>query len=233
MVQKLQSLKAALPQIAEILHLNPYSLYERQRALVRGGLIKSTPGRGRGSGTIFSPENVALLIVSMLATDSIADCIEKTHALAAVRLQTYSEGREQALGGAKTFKAALINALADDAIVEQITYVRVHRRKRFVAEIFLMDDEEWQEPPAGYIFSRAELIVAAEKDAMHFFAPKEWSRDYSGGGLVVSVEVRGGAAWGKGGGEPALGKIRALLRDSEAAERKEAARKSKPKGHEK
>jgi len=230
------SLQASIVPLSKILRLNPHALYERQLALMRVGLLKRKPGRGPGSGTPLSPETVSVLLISMLATDRIEDSAEATSALCDARLTSVSIGQEGELGNTPTFKAAMVNALSNDAVVSKITYLRIHRRSA-LAEIFTKDDQAWEEPPAGKIFSRAELLLDADNDRLHLFEPKK-RRVGTYEGMVVVVELRGGTSVGKGGGSPVLGEIRALLRGAEiaAAEayaRKEASLKSKSRGNQK
>jgi hypothetical protein len=224
----INSLKASIPFLADILRLNPHAIYERQRALVKERVLKSVPGRGPGSGTFFTPETAAVLFISMLATDSIKDCVEKTNALSAVKLETYTIGLENPLGGAKTFKAAIVNALSSDAVAAEIVRIRIYRRN-FAAEVWLNDTEPWEDPPAGKIFTTYEIEQA---ERVCFFRPKK--ETYSDrDGLAVMVEIIGSQTFEK---------IRALLRDNEkvanvataeASAQKNAPRKSRMKGHRK
>jgi hypothetical protein len=66
-------LKAYLPRLAEIAGSTPASLYERQRALVRLGLLSAQPGRGPGSGVKLSPDSLAIMIISILATENLSE----------------------------------------------------------------------------------------------------------------------------------------------------------------
>jgi hypothetical protein len=132
----INSLKASIPFLANILRLNPHAIYERQRALVGKGLLESVPGRGPGSGTFFTPENVAVLLISMLATDSIKDGVEITRAFCNAPRTGYSSRKNNALGGALTFKAAIVSALTHDKHAEEIASIRVHRMQS-TAQIFL------------------------------------------------------------------------------------------------
>jgi hypothetical protein len=81
------SLKALIPPLAKLWGLNPNALYERQRALIRAGLLEARPGRGPGSGVEASPESVAMLLISVLATDSLSEVEEKTRLAADLRDQ--------------------------------------------------------------------------------------------------------------------------------------------------
>jgi len=219
------SLQASIVPISKILRLNPHALYERQLALM-GKLLPARTGHGPGSGVPFSAETVAVLLISMLATDSIKDSAEATRVLCDARLTSVPIGQEDELGGPQTFKAAMVNALSNDAVVSKITFLRVHRRSA-LAEIFTKED---QAPPR----SRAEVILGPFDDRLHLFEPKKKRVDtYEG--MVVVVELRGGAPVGKGGRNPALGQIRALLRNdelaaAEASAPKNAPRKSRTKG---
>ncbi len=58
------SLKSFLPVLSRILAEPADALYERQRALVREGLLESVPGHGTGSGVRATPESVAMLLIA-------------------------------------------------------------------------------------------------------------------------------------------------------------------------
>src|ERR1700686_3926052 len=60
-----KSLQGCLPDIADVLNANRTTLYERQRALVREGLLEALPGHGRGSGVRATPESIAMLTIGM------------------------------------------------------------------------------------------------------------------------------------------------------------------------
>ena len=66
------SMKAYIPPLARLLGTTPATLYERQRALVRAGLLDAGSGWGPGSGVrITTAGSVALLLISVLASDSL------------------------------------------------------------------------------------------------------------------------------------------------------------------
>jgi hypothetical protein len=181
----INSLKASIPLLAKILRLNPHAIYERQRALVRGGVLQSVPGRGPGSGTFFKPEPVGVLLISMLATDSIKDSAEITSAFCNAPRASYSSRRQNALGGALTFKAAIVNALTIDKYAEEIAIVRVHRMQS-TAQIFL-----------------------ARGGQLSFAFSKQTPGVYEFEGVTGFYQIMGDGPFG------ALAKIRALLRDNE------------------
>src|SRR6516162_7209468 len=66
-------LKTFLGKLSPMLGVTPAALYERQRVLVDIGLIKPRAGRGPGSGVAFTAENLAALVISILATDSLSE----------------------------------------------------------------------------------------------------------------------------------------------------------------
>src|SRR6266481_520475 len=66
------SLKSFLPVLSRILGETPEAIYERQRALVRGGLLESVPGHGPGSGVRATPESVAMLLIGVLGSPSLS-----------------------------------------------------------------------------------------------------------------------------------------------------------------
>src|SRR5258708_36323859 len=111
-----KSLQGCLPDIAEVLRVNRTTLYERQRALVREGLLDALPGHGRGSGVRATPESVAMLTIGMLASVNLAD--------AGPLARSFSEAGSIAskcpLTGGKTFRAALSQIFSDDSIAKRV-----------------------------------------------------------------------------------------------------------------
>ena len=76
------SLRSYLFKLSELLGLTPIALYERQRELVRAGLLHAEGTRGPGAGVRLSPEAVAVLLISVLATDSLSEVAERTREIA-------------------------------------------------------------------------------------------------------------------------------------------------------
>jgi hypothetical protein len=79
------SLKAYAPLLASRLGTTPAALYERQRALVRDGILEHSEGRGPGSGVQLGPYPVALLLVAVLATDSLSETVDKVRTFATAK----------------------------------------------------------------------------------------------------------------------------------------------------
>lgn len=119
------SLTSILPALAPILGMTPQALYERQRALIKMGLLPAPQGRGRRDGPVASPEHVALLVIAKLATDHQSD--ERVRALASAQLtDTRKQGntRKKALTegclwtGARTFHEAVAYLLSSQAPIQ-------------------------------------------------------------------------------------------------------------------
>ncbi|SHH13157.1 hypothetical protein SAMN05443248_3800 [Bradyrhizobium erythrophlei] len=69
----MSSLKAFLPQLADVIGSTPAALYERQRALVRQGVLQPLVGRGPGSGVELSADAIAALLISVGAASSLSE----------------------------------------------------------------------------------------------------------------------------------------------------------------
>lgn len=96
-----RSLKSFIPPLAKAVGMTPAALYERQRALVRAGLLQAESGRGPGSGVRTTAQSVAMLLIALLATDSLSETAERTKLFA----------RLKCLPNAKTTFASALAAL--------------------------------------------------------------------------------------------------------------------------
>ncbi len=103
------SLKAYASILARHLGTTPAALYERQRALVRDGILEHVKGRGPGSGVQVGPYQVALLLLAVLATDSLMETGEKVRILATAK--SFAKGAICPLTGESTFVAAVARVL--------------------------------------------------------------------------------------------------------------------------
>ena len=117
------SLKGLIPLLARAVDMTPAALYERQRALVRAGLLQSEPGRGPGSGVRSTPDSVALLLIALLATGSLSETEGHTEILAKLKSAT----KRCPLTGKKTFATALAAALASEDVAKQVRWIEVER----------------------------------------------------------------------------------------------------------
>jgi len=117
------SLKGVIQGIAKAVETTPAALYERQRALVRAGLLQSKPGRGPGSGVRATPESVAMLLISILATGNLSETEERSRVIADLK----SETKSCPLTGKKTFAAALTAVLASEELSKRLSWIDVQR----------------------------------------------------------------------------------------------------------
>jgi len=70
----MKSLKAVLPILSEYTGISVTALYERQRALVRLGLLPAPTKSGRNSGgALATPGPIAVMLVSVLVTDNLSE----------------------------------------------------------------------------------------------------------------------------------------------------------------
>lgn len=109
------SLKAFSPVLAEALGTTPAAIYERQRALVRLGLLPAPTGRGRGNGLPASAGTVAMLIIAMMVTDNLSDTDDRVRWAAEAELLGTRRRKGPkprcALTGKRDFKSALVTLL--------------------------------------------------------------------------------------------------------------------------
>lgn len=103
-------LKSYLPRLAEIVGSTPAALYERQRALTRLGLLTAQEGRGPGSGIKLSADSLAVMTISLLATENLSEVDKRMVRLCNARPV---EGSSCAITGAKSFRQAVTILLSD------------------------------------------------------------------------------------------------------------------------
>src|SRR4051794_1188800 len=89
------SLHGYAPDLARLLGLSPAAVYERQKALARAGLLMAREGRGPGSGVRADVRGIALLLISVLATDSLTEAKQRAGEIASAQLSKGSEGDSQ------------------------------------------------------------------------------------------------------------------------------------------
>jgi hypothetical protein len=118
------SLKAFLPQISRIFSTTPAALYERQRALVRLGLLEPTEGRGPGSGVPLSADNLAALIIALAVTDNLSDTDKRVQKLCDA---SPGFGSKCKFTGATTFRDAFSIILGSVEMAGRLEYIGVNR----------------------------------------------------------------------------------------------------------
>jgi len=116
--RSMASLTSILPQIAPTLRMATSSLYQRQRALVKMKMLPTPQGRGRGSGAEATADTIALMLVSVLATDSLSETEAVVQSLAHAAYVDLSKKDISAcpFTGKKTFVEALAFALTDEKV---------------------------------------------------------------------------------------------------------------------
>lgn len=124
-----KSLKSYVPRLAQLLNMTPDSLYERQRALVREGLLTPEPGRGPGSGVQLTPESVAILLIALLATDSLSRIADQIRDVANSTSFDFDTGAFKPcnLTAKTTFKDALVEILSDLDLARRVSDIDVER----------------------------------------------------------------------------------------------------------
>src|SRR4029077_11888225 len=78
------SRKAFSETLAPLLASTPAALYERQRALIRLGMLPQAV-QGRGKGLPATPETVAMLLVAVMTTDNLSDTDLRVRRMAQAR----------------------------------------------------------------------------------------------------------------------------------------------------
>jgi hypothetical protein len=157
------SLKAFLPALAAAFEMSPAALYERQRALVRLGLLPSPSTRGRNSGGAdANPDTVALMLIAVLATDNLSETDRRIVSLATARAINPSSGKSGRckVTAERTFRGALrsmLSASGSMGIVIEVT------RHEHAPSARLLDGENgivWTE------FGNQKVFEAIERKAL-------------------------------------------------------------------
>jgi hypothetical protein len=124
----MSSLKSFLYAISPIIGISPAALYERQRALVKLGLLTPAPGRGPGSGVPLSADSLAVMIICILAAESLSEVDERVAALcnAAPDAHSMSDVRRWKDLGEPTFCSEISRLLSGKQLQWRLT-PRVYR----------------------------------------------------------------------------------------------------------
>ncbi|MFL9827198.1 hypothetical protein [Rhodoplanes sp. SY1] len=117
-------LKSYGSRIALQLGLTPAALYERQRALVRLGLLKSSQKRGPGGGVQLNADTLAVLLLAITATDSLSETDERIRTLCNARIPY---DKTCLLTGEKTLRAAITRIISSPDLAKQVSELIVTR----------------------------------------------------------------------------------------------------------
>lgn len=88
------------------------SLYERQRVLVRVGLLPVRKGRGPGSGVPLTADTLATFLIGLLATDNLREIPTRTSQLCSATPFPFIEKLASSRKKVPTFHAAVAKVLA-------------------------------------------------------------------------------------------------------------------------
>ena len=119
-------------------------MYERQRALVRSGLLQVESGNASGSGVRLTAESLAILLVALLATDNISRIIEFTRIFANLK----SIAGRCPFTGQATFITALSTILGSTDLSNSCRGVLVSRTRPSGCIFY-----EKEKNPIGSLFS--------------------------------------------------------------------------------
>jgi hypothetical protein len=138
-----QSLKAYAPGLAKFFNTTPAAVYERQRALVRAGLIHAKPGRGPGKGVQATPRTMAALLIGMLVTESLTEAVE----LSELVMHLKNENKR-----GETFAQALEDILSSPEEAAKVRAISVLRAE--------------EEARATIHYTKKEISFGAAQDAI-------------------------------------------------------------------
>lgn len=114
----MNSLKAYTLTLARHLGMSPNALYERQRELVRHGLLDVGRKRGPGGGVRTTQESIALLTLSAMASESLVDTARKTKAVADAQIIETTSGT---FVGYRTLLQAFSRVLVQQSLASKAT----------------------------------------------------------------------------------------------------------------
>jgi hypothetical protein len=170
-------LKTYLARLAPVLGQHDIMLYERQRTLVKLGLMKAAPGRGPGSGTKADAEAVSVLLISVLAGGFLVD----TSVTASISKLESDQGKCP-VTGATTFQEAVQRILDDEELAGSLNSLVLTRTYppsahiRFLAKKASADGE--------IIDSRFKYGGAAQR------AQKKYRYHWEAGAIEVSSSIK-------------------------------------------
>ena len=144
------SLKGLISHVSALTGMSEAAVYERQRALVRAGLLKTERGRGPGSGVRGTPKSVALLLISLLTTGNLSEAGVST------RIFANLENKEGScpLTGKRTFAEAVTAILESKELAQRIIAINVSQEIR-ETEIAYRDPNKGGSIPSSSKFGLA------------------------------------------------------------------------------
>ncbi|WFU36298.1 hypothetical protein QA635_18555 [Bradyrhizobium brasilense] len=183
------SLKSYAPTLAQYLNLSPDALYERQRSLIRSGLLVAVQGRGPGSGVKISVPAVSLLILSVLATESLAEIGSAVRRLGTAR----AEKQSCSLTGSIEFGQALEMVLAQTSTarrISMITVVRPAQRAQLVFRSANRKKTEFSSFGEAAHSQHYHMTIEAELPGFAVWCIAEDLNDIADGKSLSAIEQR-------------------------------------------
>lgn len=123
------SLKAFCEELAPLTGSTQAALYERQRALVRMGILPE-PVKGRGHGLPATPETVGALLTAMMVTDNLSETDVRVHQLANMRARPRCGFTRKVV-----FADAFAAILSSEELASRVVRIRVFRAE-LAAQIY-------------------------------------------------------------------------------------------------
>ena len=174
----MSSLKSFLYGVAPIVGISPAALYERQRALVKLGLLTVTPGRGPGSGVPLSADNVAVMVICLLAAETLGDVDQRIAPLCNALPRGNAIKRrqwEKHPDGAPTFRSEVARVLSLEPTLwmprsrhREYCGIRVSRcwRGQIISGIGALQSADYLVDAFDHRSERSISITAEIEDAM-------------------------------------------------------------------
>jgi hypothetical protein len=138
----LPSTKSLIPFLADRLAIKPAAIYERQRELVRAGLMEQSPGRGPGSGVRATHRNLAMLLISVLTTSSLSEVNDEAGAIARLK----NAKGTCPVTGKKMFADALVATLKTESLLKKVIDITVRRAGKDVSASIAFIGPQVHEP---------------------------------------------------------------------------------------
>ena len=110
-------------RLAKLLETTSAALYERQRALVRAGLLDQSEGKGPGSGVRATPSALALLLIAAMATDNLSNVELRVREIANTKADRGTCG----LTGKRSFQSALVAILDSEELASRVVEIGISR----------------------------------------------------------------------------------------------------------
>jgi hypothetical protein len=145
------SLKRLITHVTALTGQSEAAVYERQRALVRAGLLKTERGRGPGSGVRGTPESMALLLISLLATGNLSEAGDSTRIFADLK----NKDGFCPLTGKRTFAEAVTAILASKELAQRVIAINVSQEIRETQIAYRDPSKEGRIPSSSSKFGLA------------------------------------------------------------------------------